>query len=215
MFDYLIGLGYSCLDPKTGDLKVANLNVPLFHEKVDCNQFLDEASLFETADLKAMMVWFADIDDRCKHVTPWMETYTGLPLSAFLNSGWTDIIHPEDYARSLQYCQQSMRARQPFQNRYRMLRRDTRRDKVWGVVIDHGVPWYRLGEFVGYMGTVHEVGVWWEPPAEPSTTAAPSLAEWMKSAAGKHALDYDFVMRRGCDYQFFVVKHHEQDNSAN
>jgi PAS domain S-box-containing protein len=162
-----VGLYIKLIDLQTGSPKqqatkaneptprlIVPMNLPVFHESVNCNQFADDALLREAVDRSWMMVWMADTDDHCVHVSPLLVAYTGLRLSRFMDSGWIDIMHPEDREKCLQNLSHSFKSRQSYRNVYRMMRVDG----LYAWVIDQGQPRYRPdGSFAGYIGTVYQV----------------------------------------------------------
>src|SRR5215467_3768235 len=129
-------------------------HLPLFSEYVDCNQFADRADLFRVMDASWMMLWAAGPENNCVHVNPTLEKYTGLPREQFLQLGWTEVLHADDRASTVQVCRRGFELRKSFRMAYRM----RRWDGLHGWIIDFAQPRSAPdgGEF-GYVGTMYQV----------------------------------------------------------
>ncbi len=96
-------------------------------------------ALIWLADTRNMGVWYN------KH---WLD-YTGRSMEQELGFGWLEGMHPDDKARSADYCQASFDARKKFEMEFRL----RRADGSYGWIADVGVPRFDdSGEFLGYIG---------------------------------------------------------------
>jgi PAS domain S-box-containing protein len=104
-------------------------------------------------DVAPVMVWVADQDKLCTDFNkPWLD-FTGRSLQQELGHGWTSGVHPEDLDRCFASYFTSFDARHDFRMEYRLRRADG--EYRW--VLDSGTPFYREGEFAGYIGTCIDV----------------------------------------------------------
>jgi len=102
------------------------------------------------ADSAPVMIWMSGSDKLCTFFnTAWLE-YTGRTLEQELGNGWTQRVHPDDYARCLKTYTEAFDARKPFRMEYRLLRHDG--EYRW--LSDHGVPRYDYERnFTGFIGS--------------------------------------------------------------
>jgi PAS domain S-box-containing protein len=117
------------------------------------DQFGDIAALKTKMDFSGMMVWASGADGGNIHVSPLVEKYTGRPAAHFRETGWLALIHPDDQESTVQTCACNFRKRTPFRFWYRLWHRDG----VYGWILDTAQPWFRNGEFAGYVGTMYHV----------------------------------------------------------
>jgi len=106
------------------------------------------------ADAAPVMIWVSDTEKLCTWFNkPWLD-FTGRPMAQELGNGWAEIIHADDYDRSLKTYTTAFDARQPFSMEYRMRRHDG--EYRW--LLDNGVPLYAAdGEFSGYIGSCIDI----------------------------------------------------------
>ncbi len=95
------------------------------------------------------LVWTSGLDMGCDYFNePWLR-FTGRTLEQELGGGWTEGVHPDDLARSLETYQTAFAARMPFTMEYRL--RNASGEYRW--IIDQGSPRYDTqGQFLGYVG---------------------------------------------------------------
>ena len=105
------------------------------------------------ADTAPVMLWVSGLDKLCTFFNkPWLE-FTGRTMEQELGYGWAAGIDPHDLDRCLATYSSSFDARRPLQIEYRLRRADG--EYRW--ILDNGVPDYRDGTFVGYIGSCIDV----------------------------------------------------------
>jgi PAS domain S-box-containing protein len=104
-------------------------------------------------DVAPVMVWVAGQDKLCTDFNkPWLD-FTGRSLQQELGNGWSSGVHPEDLDQCMAHYITSFDARRDFRMEYRLRRADG--EYRW--VLDSGMPFYREGEFSGYVGTCIDI----------------------------------------------------------
>jgi PAS domain S-box-containing protein len=113
-----------------------------------------EAHFRALADAAPMMVWMSGPDKLCDHFNrAWLE-FTGRPIEAELGNGWTEGVHPDDFARCLDMYVTRFDERRPFEMEYRLRRHDG--EYRW--ILDSGAPRYASGgTFKGYLGSCVDI----------------------------------------------------------
>jgi len=143
----------------------------LFSDLINCSSFSDDESLFRATDRDwYRMVWVNDANCECSHANWKVSMYTGRSRDELLKAAWIRIIHNEDQNKVLKNVEASFQDRRPFCNLYRMLRVDD----YFGWVLDQGMPRYRNGEFIGYVGTFYEI-------AMPGTLPSPEFVAFQRN----------------------------------
>jgi len=113
-----------------------------------------EARFRLVANTAPVLVWMSGTDKGCSFCNQHWLDFTGRPLAAELGSGWTEGVHPDDLARSLETYEAAFDARQPFRIEYRLRHRDGQ--YRWVVVV--GVPRCDIDDsFRGYIGTALDI----------------------------------------------------------
>ena len=102
----------------------------------------------------AALIWTSGLDKLCNYFNePWLR-FTGRTLGQEWGNGWTEGVHPDDYARCLQTYVAAFDQRQPFCMNYRL--RCASGDYRW--LRDEGNPRYdSRGEFLGYIGYCYDI----------------------------------------------------------
>ena len=104
-------------------------------------------------DVAPVMVWVAGQDKLCTDFNkPWLD-FTGRSLQQELGNGWTSGVHPEDLDQCVANYLTSFDARRDFRMEYRL----RRADGEYRSILDSGTPFFREGEFTGYVGTCIDV----------------------------------------------------------
>jgi PAS domain S-box-containing protein len=106
------------------------------------------------ADTAPVLLWMAGTDSQCTFFNqPWL-AFTGRSLDMELGVGWAEGVHPEDFARCMDYYLAAFVARRPFRMEYRLRRADG--EYRW--LLDTGVPRYLpSGGFAGYIGSCIDI----------------------------------------------------------
>ena len=105
------------------------------------------------ADAVPVMIWVTGPDRLCTFVNKRWLDFTGRSMEEELGSGWTNGLHPEDLDRSLAAYHSSYDARGSFRTECRFRRADG--EYRW--ILDNGVPFYRNGEFAGFIGSCVDI----------------------------------------------------------
>jgi PAS domain S-box-containing protein len=101
------------------------------------------------ADNAPVMIWVSGLDKQCTFFNkPWLD-FTGRAMEQELGKGWTTGVHHEDLERCMEIYNSSFDARRSFQMGYRLRRADGQ----YRWMLDRGRPYYREGEFAGFIGS--------------------------------------------------------------
>jgi PAS domain S-box-containing protein len=105
------------------------------------------------ANTTPVMIWMAGTDKKSTYFNqPWLD-FTGLSESDLM-SGLADVVHPEDYQKSLETYVHAFDQRQPFKKECRLRRHDGQ----YRWMLDIGVPrFHEDGSFAGYIGSCVDV----------------------------------------------------------
>jgi PAS domain S-box-containing protein len=102
------------------------------------------------ANTAPVMIWMSGPDRLFSYFNQTWLDFTGRPLVAELENGWTEGVHPDDLQLCLNTYSQSFERRQTFTLQYRLRRRDG--EYRW--VLETGVPRFNSdGYFAGYIGS--------------------------------------------------------------
>jgi PAS domain S-box-containing protein len=105
------------------------------------------------ADSAPVMIWVADPEGQAVYFNrPWLQ-FTGRPLEAELGLGWTEGLHIDDRARTLEAYLGAIRRREPFELEYRLARHDG--EARW--LLAKGVPVTRAGDVQGFVGSCLDI----------------------------------------------------------
>jgi len=113
-----------------------------------------EARFRNMADTAPVMIWVAGIDRLCNYFSrPWLE-FTGRKLEDELDNGWTENIHPDDYAQTLETFSAAFDKKEPFKMEYRLRHADGQ----FRWVFNSGTPRFSSdGTFVGFIGSCIDI----------------------------------------------------------
>ena len=100
-----------------------------------------------------VLVWISDTDAMCSFFNrTWLE-YRGRRLEEEMGNGWTEGLHPDDRDLCLETYLKAFSARQPFRVQYRLQKANG--EYSW---VEHtGLPRFRHGSFIGFMGTATDI----------------------------------------------------------
>jgi PAS domain S-box-containing protein len=105
------------------------------------------------ADYAPVMIWLASPDRKSVYFNrPWLE-FTGRAVADELGLGWIEGLHPDDREACVQSYARAFLAREPFEVRYRLRRRDG--EYRW--VHDKGVPLFDGGQLAGFVGSCLDI----------------------------------------------------------
>jgi PAS domain S-box-containing protein len=105
------------------------------------------------ADTAPVLIWVAGPDKLCTFFNkPWLD-FTGRAMEQELGNGWTTAVHPDDLDRCLATYSSAFGDRRSFHMEYRL----RRADGVFRWLLDTGIPRYRGGEFIGFIGSCIDV----------------------------------------------------------
>ncbi|MFN8648008.1 MAG: response regulator [Gemmatimonadales bacterium] len=106
------------------------------------------------ADQAPVLIWMSGPDAACNYVNAEWLRFTGRPLAEELGIGWSEDVHPDDFAASHETFARAFADREPFRLEYRLRRHDG--EYRW--ISDHGSPRYLSdGTFAGYVGICTDV----------------------------------------------------------
>ncbi|MEW6156956.1 MAG: PAS domain S-box protein [Verrucomicrobiota bacterium] len=116
------------------------------HESKECFRIM--------TDTAPVLVWMTGTDGQCTYFNrAWME-YTGRTLKQELGLGWTEMLHPDDLQRCLDYFHSAFEAREKFNFEFRL----RRSDKQYRWFLNTGIPRFTpQGAFAGYIGSCIDI----------------------------------------------------------
>lgn len=115
----------------------------------------DNEDLFRSiADAAPVMIWIAGPDKKRTYFNKrWLE-FTGQDPAQYLHEGWTQSIHPDDGANTLETYAANFDQQKPVHMEYRLRRNDG--EYRW--VYDSGIPRFSAdGAFLGYIGSCIDI----------------------------------------------------------
>ena len=147
---WLTGRASIIRDAAGNPRRLIGINIDITERKrAEAAQRESEERFRTVADAAPVMIWMSGLDQLCTFFNqPWLE-FTGRTMEQELGNGWADGVHPEDLDQSLAVYSSSFDARRRFQMEYRLRRADG--EYRW--ILDTGVPRYRHGEFIGFIGS--------------------------------------------------------------
>jgi PAS domain S-box-containing protein len=135
-----------------GAMKVALDITP--RRRIEAELAASEARFRTIAEKSPAMIWRTDVEGRCDYVSPAWSRFRGRGLDRERGDGWTEGIHPDDRDRVLAAVREARARRAPYEQTYRMRRRDGR----YRWIDDRGAPYYDdRGTFLGYLGSCLDV----------------------------------------------------------
>jgi PAS domain S-box-containing protein len=152
---YMEGLSLSIADDTGKVTQIIGSARDITEQMLAQQNLMESEARFRTmADYISVLIWLADSQHHCVYVNKSWLAFTGRTLEQELGSGWSETIHPDDYARITTQFQDSYSHPQPFLIEYRM----RRYDGVYRWIQNEGVPRYTPdGQFAGFVGTCADV----------------------------------------------------------
>ena len=120
--------------------------MPIYHD-------LDRETFREVADEAPVMLWRISADFRCDWVNQAWLKFTGSSLDQQTGFGWLEFLHPDDTERTAEHFDRAFETRTPAEIEFRLRRYDG--SYYW--FLDCGVPLYRQGCFVGFVGSCIDI----------------------------------------------------------
>ncbi len=100
-----------------------------------------------------ILVWRSDTTAACDYFNErWLE-FTGRTMEQEMGTGWADGVHKDDFDGCLAIYLGAFERHEIFEMEYRL----RRNDGVYRWIFDRGVPFYRDGEFAGFIGSCIDV----------------------------------------------------------
>ncbi|QCB41151.1 PAS domain S-box protein [Sphingomonas sp. PAMC26645] len=107
------------------------------------------------ADHAPVMMWVTDPDGNCTYLNRQWYDFTGQTPEEAAGLGWLDVTHPDDKAPAGNIFLDANARQEPFRLEYRL----RRADGMYRWAIDAASPRFGpWGEFLGYIGSVIDIG---------------------------------------------------------
>ncbi|HEX3278839.1 MAG TPA: SpoIIE family protein phosphatase, partial [Thermoleophilaceae bacterium] len=125
------------------------------HERKQMEDALrsSEAGFRDLADSAPVMIWTTDERGSVTFVNAGWLAYTGNTLEEELGETWALGVHPDEATEVVSTWYEVLSKRQPWEHEYRLRARDG--DYRW--ISERGVPRFKEGRFVGYVGTAVDI----------------------------------------------------------
>lgn len=109
-----------------------------------------EARFRTMADTAPVLIWMSDTEKQCTWFNEKWLTFVGRTIAEEQGSGWTENVHPDDFASRMKTYHTAFDNQEPFSMEYRL----RRHDGVYRWVLDQGIPLFDPdGRFTGYIGS--------------------------------------------------------------
>ncbi|HOF08629.1 MAG TPA: PAS domain-containing protein [Opitutaceae bacterium] len=101
-----------------------------------------------------IMIWRAALSMGCDYFNDVWLAFTGRTLAQEIGNGWTEGVHPDDFARCLAIYTDHFQRRSTFEMEYRL----QRHDGAYRWIFDRGTPYFdESGVFLGFIGSCIDV----------------------------------------------------------
>ncbi len=108
----------------------------------------------QVAESLPLVVWSAEPDGRIDYQTTRMHEYAGVTAEALADSGWLNIVHPDEYARTIKAWTTSIATGAPYRVEFRI----RRHDGAWRWHLTHAAPFRdRNGIIVKWYGSAIDI----------------------------------------------------------
>ncbi len=123
--------------------------------KLAQEQLRESESRFRTmADMAPVLIWMSDTSKECTYCNKVWLDFTGRTQEQEKGYGWTEGVHPDEYAFRVEQYVSSFDQHIPFTIEYRLLRFDG----VYRWILDNGSPRFAPdGAFLGYIGSCIDI----------------------------------------------------------
>ena len=112
-----------------------------------------DARFRDVANSAPALIWMADADQHAVFFNqPWLD-FTGRTLEEERGRGWAEGVHPDDLERVLRSFGEAFEQQLPNTMEYRIRRHDGK----YRMVLDKGIPRFRDGVFLGYIGSCIDI----------------------------------------------------------
>ncbi len=113
-----------------------------------------EARFRTMADSAPVLIWISGPEKQFTWFNEKWLAFVGRTMAEVLGSGWTENIHPDDFAHCLKTYNRSFENREPFSIEARL----QRHDGVYRWMLNNGIPLYDPdGRFTGYIGSCIDI----------------------------------------------------------
>ena len=116
---------------------------------------LDESEVRfrEVADAAPVLMWISDCSKSCVWFNrPWLE-FTGRSMAQEVGDGWVDGVHTDDRTRCIDIYAAAFDRHEPYRTEYRR----RRADGAWRILDATGIPRFKDGKFMGYIGSCVDI----------------------------------------------------------
>ncbi|HEY3039793.1 MAG TPA: sigma 54-interacting transcriptional regulator [Pyrinomonadaceae bacterium] len=142
----IAGEGEQCLLVASSDITERMLAQQALQES--------EARFRNMADTAPVMIWVAGADKLCTYFNQQWLDFTGRSLDQEVGTGWTEGVHPDNYAQCMETYLSSFDRREPFRMECRL--RNAAGLYRW--VFNIGTPRFSANkEFLGYIGSCVDI----------------------------------------------------------
>lgn len=101
-----------------------------------------------------IMIWRSNLTMACDYFNEVWLAFTGRSMEQEIGNGWTEGVHPEDYAQCLRTYTDHFSRQLPFEMEYRLCRYDG----AYRWIFDRGVPFHDENKvFRGYIGSCIDI----------------------------------------------------------
>ena len=151
----IVSTRHQLVEGADGNAVILEINRDITAQKQAEDEQRESEMRFQVmADTAPVLIWVSGLDKDCTFFNePWL-TFTGRTMAQEIGAGWTEGIHPDDYAHTVAIYNTSFDARQAFEMEYRL----RRYDGAYRWLLDRGTPRFAPdGSFAGYIGSCLDI----------------------------------------------------------